>query len=77
MQAMATKQMKKTLEELEIPDVPSFLEHLSDMGCKMWACQMSVDMFSLTEDDMFDQLDGILNVTDFIEIIDGAQTMLV
>ncbi len=77
MQAMATKQMKKTLEELEIPDVPSFLEHLSDMGCKMWACQMSVVMFSLTEDDMFDQLDGILNVTDFIEIIDGAQTMLI
>ena len=77
MQAMATKQMKKTLEELEIPDVPSFLEHLSDMGCNMWACKMSVDMFNLTEEDMYDELDGILNVTDFIEIIDGAQTMLI
>lgn len=77
MQAMATKQMKKTLEDLKIPDVPSFLEHLSDMGCKMWACQMSVDMFSLTEDSMYDRLDGILNVADFIEIIDGAQTMLI
>lgn len=53
------------------------LEHLSDMGCKMWACQMSVDMFSLTEDAMYDRLDGILNVADFIEIIDGAQTMLI
>jgi peroxiredoxin family protein len=77
MQAMATKQMKKKLEELEIPDVPSFLQHLSDMGCQMWACKMSVDMFDLDEDDMYDDLNGILNVTDFIEIIDGAQTMLI
>ena len=77
MQAMATKQMKKKLEDLEIPDVPSFLQHLSDMGCQMWACKMSVDMFDLDEDDMYDDLNGILNVTDFIEIIDGAQTMLI
>ncbi len=77
MQAIATKQMKAKLEELEIPDVPSFLQHLSDMGCHMWACKMSVDMFDLDEDDMYDDLDGILNVTDFIEIIDGAQTMLI
>jgi len=76
-QAMATKQMKAKLEELEIPDVPSFLQHLSDMGCHMWACKMSVDMFDLDEDDMYDELDGVLNVTDFIEIIDGAQTMLI
>jgi len=76
-QAFATKMMKRTLEDLEIPDVPSFLEHLSDMGCHLWACKMSVDMFELSEDDMFDKLDGILNVTDFIEIIDGAQTMLI
>jgi len=76
-QTMATKQMKKTLEELEIPDVPSFLQHLSDMGCHLWACKMSVDMFELTEEDLFDELDGILNVSDFIEIIDGAQTMLI
>jgi peroxiredoxin family protein len=76
-QTMATKQMKKTLEELEIPDVPSFLQYLSDMGCHLWACKMSVDMFELTEEDMFDELDGILNVSDFIELIDGAQTMLI
>jgi hypothetical protein len=38
---------------------------------------MSVDMFSLDEDKMIDGLDGILNVSDFIELIDGAQTMFV
>jgi peroxiredoxin family protein len=77
MTTMATKRMKKQMEELEIPDIPTFLSHLSDMGCQMWACKMSVDMFDLDEDDMIDEVDGILNVSDFIEMIEGAQTMFV
>jgi peroxiredoxin family protein len=77
MTTMATKQMNKQLTELDIPDIPTFLEHLQDMGCHLWACKMSVDMFSLTEDGMIDGLDGILNVSDFIELIDGGQTMFV
>ena len=75
--SLATSQMKKQMEALDIPDVPSFLSHLSDMGCHLWACKMSVDMFELEEDDMTDDLDGVLNVADFIEIIDGAQTMFI
>ena len=77
MQTMATWQMKKQLEDLDVPDIPSFLEHLSDMGCHLWACKMSVDMFNLEEDDMTPLLNGVLNVTDFIELIDGAQTMFI
>lgn len=77
MQAMATKQLKKSLEDLDIPDVPAFLEHLSDMGCKLWACKLSVDMFDLTEDDMTPLLDGVLNVADFIELIEDAQTFFI
>jgi peroxiredoxin family protein len=75
--SLATSQMKKQMEALDIPDVPTFLSHLSDMGCHLWACKLSVDMFSLTEDDMIDELNGVLNVADFIEIIDGAQTMFI
>lgn len=77
MTAMATSRMRKQLEELHVPDVPTFLVHLKDMGAHLWACKMSVDMFDLTTDDMIDELDGVLNVADFIEIIDGAQTMFI
>lgn len=77
MQALATMKMKKSLEDLKVPDVPSFLEHLSDMGAHLWACKMSVDMFDLDEEDLTPLLDGVLNVGEFIELIDGAQTMLV
>jgi hypothetical protein len=34
-------------------------------------------MFDLDEDGMIDELDGVLNVSDFIELIDGAQTMFI
>jgi peroxiredoxin family protein len=74
---MATKRMRKQMEELEIPDVPTFLSHLKDMGCHLWACKLSVDMFDLEEDDMTDDLNGVLNVGDFMEIIKGAQTMFI
>lgn len=77
MTAMATSRMRKQMQALDIPDVPAFLEHLSDMGCHLWACKMSVDMFALTEEGMIDELDGVLNVSDFIEIIDGAQTFFI
>ncbi|MGI9586574.1 MAG: DsrE/DsrF/DrsH-like family protein [Acidimicrobiia bacterium] len=77
MTTMATNRMRKQMEDLQIPDVPTFLGHLSDMGCHLWACKLSVDMFDLTEEGMTDDLDGILNVSDFMEIIDGAQTMFI
>ncbi len=77
MTTMATARMRKQMEALDIPDVPSFLQHLSDMGAQLWACRMSVDMFDLTEEQMIDELAGILNVSDFIELIDGAQTMFI
>ena len=77
MTTMATHQMKKQMDDLDIPDIPTFLEHLQDMGCHLWACKMSVDMFDLTEDDMIDGLDGVLNVGEFMEIIEGAQTMFI
>ena len=77
MTAMATSRMKKQMEELEIPDVPTFLQHLQDMGGHLWACKMSVDMFDLTEEKMIDGLDGILNVSDFMEIIEGGQVMFI
>ncbi|MDA2979156.1 MAG: DsrE/DsrF/DrsH-like family protein [Actinomycetota bacterium] len=77
MTTMATRNLRKSMAALNIPDVPTFLSHLSDMGCHLWACKMSVDMFDLKEEDMTDDLDGVLNVSDFIEIIAGAQTMFI
>ena len=77
MQAMATRKMKQHLEELGIPEVPDFLDQIVAAGGHLWACRMSADMNELTEEDLRDDVEGIINATDFIEMTDGAQMMFI
>ena len=77
MTKMATHMMNKSLEELDIPPVPEFLELLKASGAKIWACQLSADMNHLDESDLFDGLDGIINASDFIELTEGAQLLFI
>ncbi len=65
MEAMATKMMKKEMENLDMPPVGEFLEILSDSGVNLWACKLAVEMFHLKEEDLIDELDGILTIGDF------------
>jgi len=65
MEAFATKMMKKEMEKLDMPPVGEFLEILSDSGAKLWACKLAVEMFHLKEEDLIDDIDGILTIGDF------------
>jgi len=75
MTAMATKMMKKQIADLDVPDVPDFVQMLADSGCQMWACKMSADMMDLTMDDFVDGVVDIISATDFIELSEGAQVI--
>ncbi|WP_347925527.1 DsrE/DsrF/DrsH-like family protein [Pontimicrobium sp. SW4] len=79
MEAFATKMMKKEMEKLDMPPVGEFIEILSDSGCKLWACKLAVDMFHLKEEDLIDELDGILTIGDFYNRAneDGTQILFI
>lgn len=77
MTKMATHMMNKSLEQLDIPAVPEFLDLLKASGAKLWACRLSADMNHLDESDLFDGLDGIINASDFIELTEGAQLLFI
>jgi peroxiredoxin family protein len=77
MTQVATWMMKKQIAGLDVPEVPEFLEMLVDMGAHLWACKMSVDMMDLEEDDLFDGVEAVINVGEFIELSDGAQIVFV
>jgi len=77
MTTMATKQMKKTLEELDIPNVPDFLEQIVASGGHLWACRLSADMNKLTDADLYDEVEGIISASDFIEMTEGAQLLFI
>ncbi len=61
----------------DVPEVPEFLQMLSDMGANLWACQMSVDMMGLEKDDLFDEVIDVINVSEFMELSEGAQIIFV
>ncbi len=77
MTTMATHMMHRSLEELDIPDVPEFLDLIKASGARLWACRLSADMNHLTEADLWEGVDGILNASDFIEMTDGAQLLFI
>jgi peroxiredoxin family protein len=71
--AFATSMMKKTMEKIDIPPVPEFIEMISDAGCKLYACKATVDMFKLTMKDFCPQVDSIINVGAFYDMSAGGQ----
>jgi predicted peroxiredoxin len=77
MTAMATHQMKKAIAELDVPEVPELLQQIVDSGGHLWACRMSADMQHLELDDLYDEVEAIINASDFIELTSGAQLLFI
>src|SRR3954453_1008981 len=77
MTAMATHQMRKSIADLGVPDVPEFLQQIVDSGGHLWACRMSADMMHLVQEDLYDEVEAIISASDFIEITAGAQLLFI
>lgn len=77
MTTMATHMMRRSLDELDIPPVPEFLELIKASGGRLWACRLSADMNHLTEDDLWDGIDGIISASEFILTSAGAQVIFI
>ena len=77
MTGMATSRLKNSIADLDVPEVPEFLEQIVASGGHLWACRMSADMNKLTEADLYDDVEGIISATDFIELTEGAQLLFI
>ena len=73
MSGLATHMMSKTMDKLDIPPIPEFIEMIGDTGCGMYACKASVDMFGLSKDDFVEQIQDIITVGDFYDMAAGGQ----
>jgi len=74
---VATSQMGKAIAVLDVPEAPEFLQQVVDSGGHLWACRMSADMQHLTEEDLYDEVEGIISAADFIELTEGAQVIFI
>jgi peroxiredoxin family protein len=75
--AMATNKLKKAIAELDVPEVPDFLDQISASGGRLWACKMSADMNHVGMDDLYDGVEAIISASDFIEMTEGAQLLFI
>ena len=77
MERLATHMMKKEMEKLDMPEVPEFLDILAASGARLWACKLAMDMFHLTPDDLYEDIDGVLTIGEFYERAAGEGTHIV
>lgn len=77
MTSMATSMMKKQIAGVGVPTVPEMLQQIADSGGHLWACRMSADMMHVDESDLFDEVEAIINASDFIEMTEGAQLLFI
>ena len=77
MVGMSTKMMKKQIADLGVPEVPEMLDQIVAAGGHLWACRMSYDMMKLTEDDLYDGVEAVINATTFMELSEGAQIIFI
>jgi len=73
MSALVTHFMEKSMEELDIPPVPEFLQMIADSGANLYACKASVDMFKLKKEDFIDELEDVITVGEFYQLAAGGQ----
>lgn len=77
MESLVSGQMKKQMEEMDLPTVREMLEILHDSGAEIFACRMAMDMFKLTEDDLVPYVDGVISAMDFYDKSAGAQVVFI
>ena len=77
MTAIATRQMRKQIHDIGVPDVPELLAQIVASGGHLWACRMSADMQHLEKADLYDEVEDIISASDFIEKTAGAQLLFI
>ncbi|MCA1781343.1 MAG: DsrE/DsrF/DrsH-like family protein [Dermatophilaceae bacterium] len=77
MTTFATNMMKKQMADLDIPEVPDFLDLMEASGAHMYACKLSFDMAKMLEADLHPGVEGVISASDFVEIAEGAQIIFV
>lgn len=73
MEAFAAHKMKKSMEELALPSAREMIEILADAGAELYACELAMQMFKRTQEDLVPQVKEVITAGDFYDLAEGAQ----
>lgn len=73
MESLAAAMMKRSMEELDLPDAREMLKMLEESGAELYACELAMKMFKRTKEDLVPQVRDVITAGDFYDLADGAQ----
>lgn len=73
MEGLAARMMKKQMEELDLPSVREMLQILEESGAELYACELAMNMFKRTKEQLVPQVKDVITAGDFFEMSEGAQ----
>ena len=75
MENLAATMMMKRMDQLDLPGVREMMEILDDSGAQLYACELAMEMFGRTHDDLIPQVIDVITAGDFYQMSDGAQNI--
>lgn len=73
MDALAGKMMKKQMDELDLPTSREMLKILDESGAVLYACELAMQMFKRTKEDLVPEVREVITAGDFYDLSEGAQ----
>ena len=77
MESLATRMMKKKIEELDVPSVRELLQMLDDAGAEIYGCKLAMDMMEISRDELVPQVKDVISAMDFFDKAEGAQLVFI
>jgi len=74
---VSTSMMRREMAKNDFPPVREFLQLVADSGAKLYACQMTYDMWNLKEEDLFEEVDSVVGAMEFLEMAEDAQVLFI
>lgn len=76
MTSLATMMMKRDIRKKKIATVPELFESALESGVKLWPCQMAMDMFNITKEDLIEGLPEPVGAATFLDFASEADITL-
>ena len=73
MESLAASMMKKQMEELDLPSVREMLQILDESGAELYACELAMNMFKRTKEDLLPEVRDVITAGDFYDLSENAQ----
>lgn len=75
-EAIATKLMEKTVENKGVASIPVLRSACIESGVKLYACQMTVDLFGYKQEDFVDEIEAWVGAASYLPMSQEADVSL-